>query len=165
MNGLNTQNVSRCGCLVCSNIVDMDETTLKDRAERYFRGIYGSDPSVVEELAAPEVFISYPVFTRLFNTPVLRGREAARNFAIRFGRRWSEPEIAFHEALQEENSVVLVWSFQALRTPIDLEDQTNAGRLHSWGGITLLRFDETGRITAEIGEESAPGPFIRIQGG
>jgi hypothetical protein len=33
---------------------------------------------------------------------------------------------------------------------------------HSWGGITLYRFDEEGKIVAEIGEESAPGPLERV---
>ena len=38
-----------------------------------------------------------------------------------------------------------------------------AGREYSWGGITLFHFNESGKIIAEIGEESSPGPFERLE--
>jgi hypothetical protein len=36
------------------------------------------------------------------------------------------------------------------------------GQKKSWGGITLIRFNEAGKIEAEIGEESEPGSIERM---
>lgn len=37
-----------------------------------------------------------------------------------------------------------------------------AGKVYSWGGITVFNFDESGKIIEEIGEESSPGPWARL---
>ena len=127
--------------------------TLKIQAQNYFRGVYSGQPEVVDNLAAPEIYATYPVFEQLFNTPALRGRKALREFAIGFGQRWRRAIITFHEIIQEGNQVVLIWSFEAVRVESDQE--------HRWGGITLIKFNEFGKVIAEIGEESTPGPMGR----
>jgi hypothetical protein len=128
-------------------------------AQRYFRGVYGCDPAVVDDLASDDIVVSYPVFETLFKKPALRGREAVRAFAVRFCEKWADPHIEFHEAVSEGDRVVLLWSFRARDT-----GSTPPGREHRWGGLTLLRFDQAGKVEAEVGEESEPGPMGRLGG-
>lgn len=132
---------------------------LKSVAERYLRGLYGGDPSVVDELASEDIISSYPVFERLFGTPALHGREAMAAFSERFARRWGNQHLEIFESLQESDKVVIVWGFEAQRN-----DQKSVDR-SQWGGITLFRFNNSSQITVEIGEESSPGPMARLTKG
>lgn len=126
-------------------------------AERYFRGVYGCNPGVVEELAATDIVVTYPIFEDLFGAPVLRGRDAVKAFADHFCRKWADAELVFHETISDERRVVLVWSFSARDTEAVASDPRSA-----WGGISLLKFNPEGKIAAEIGEESTPGPMGRL---
>jgi hypothetical protein len=133
------------------------EPSLNGVAERYFRGVYGCNPAVVEELASPDIVVTYPIFADLFGTPALRGRDAVKAFAEHFCRKWANPEFVFYDAVSDERRVVLIWSFSARDTEAASGEAESA-----WGGISLFRFDAEGRITAEIGEESTPGPMGRL---
>ena len=135
---------------------------LADPAIRYFRGVYSGDTSVVERFAAEDVAMTYPIFARIFDTPVLRGQSAVREFVSGFAQRWIESHLEIHEIVAGENTVVLVWSFRARRASDGTSASPEARTPQSWGGITLLRFDESGRIIAEVGEESEPGPMARL---
>jgi hypothetical protein len=127
-------------------------------AERYFRGVYGCNPAVVEELASPDIVVTYPIFQSLFGKPALRGRAAVEAFAEHFCRKWANPELVLHDTVSDERRVVLVWSFSARDTEAAPGEDAS-----EWGGISLFRFDAEGHITAEIGEESAPGPRGRLR--
>ena len=131
-------------------------------AERFFRGVYGGNPSIVDELAADSVFITYPVFEKFYHTPVIRGRNAVREFSAGFCDHWSDAHFTIHEAVTEGDRVVLMWTFSAINTGSELPDDHPTNQEHSWGGITLFRFNEAGKIIAEIGEESEPGPQARL---
>lgn len=133
-------------------------------AERYFRGVYSGDPSVVDALAAEDIVCSYPIFERLFGTPALRGRQALKAFVRRFGSRWAEPQLTVHETVAEGARVVLLWSFRARSVDVAESAAAASRYTHEWGGITLFRFDDAGKIAAEIGEESTPGPWARGAG-
>jgi len=130
-------------------------------AERFFRGIWGGDPSVVDELAAADVRISYPIFGRLYGTPVVRGRDAVRRLVTGFAEQWANPVITIDETVSDGESVVLVWTFRARN--VGEGSESSRGEEHGWGGITLFRFDEGGKIVEEIGEESDPGPARRTR--
>lgn len=130
----------------------------KDLAERFLRGVYACGPSEVEELASDDIVLSYPVFETIFGTPALRGREAVLAFAARFCERWEDREITIHAAVEEGDSVVLIWSFRARSTAPESSEPASTNEMQSWGGITFYGFDSAGRISAEIGEESNPGP-------
>jgi hypothetical protein len=58
--------------------------------------------------------------------------------------------------------VVLLWSFRARNVDSGPQGGPPTNEEHVWGGITLIRFDGSGKIVAEIGEESAPGPLERL---
>ncbi len=149
---------------ICSSAFaagDPDE--LKVRAERFFRGVYAGDPSIVNELASEEILISYPIFEKIFDKNALRGRDDVRSFATGFRSRWSDAQVSIHESLVDENKVVLIWSFQARRVD-PAQPHKSPSELQSWGGISFFRFDNAGKIVEEIGEESEPGPFGRLHG-
>jgi len=149
----------------CSNTSADMEAERKAQAERFFRGVYGGDPSVVDDLAGDEIAATYPIFEKLFNTPVIKGREAVKKFATGFATRWTDAQITIHEAIAEDDRVVLLWSFRARNISTVQEDGQPTIQERSWGGITLIRFNESGKIVAEIGEESEPGPFKRLGAG
>jgi len=133
-----------------------------DIAHEWFNGIYGSDPTVVDRFAADDVFVTYPIFKTLYNTPVVRGKQAVRELAVGFGEMWKETEIEYHETIVQGNLVVLVWSFKGRDVGSAREGAEASNEIRSWGGITLIRFDSDGKIAAEIGEESEPGPMGRL---
>jgi hypothetical protein len=134
----------------------------KSLAEQFFRGVYGGDPSVVDDLAGDDIVISYPIFETLFGTSVIRGREDVKDFATGFRGRWADIRIAIHESVAEEDRVILVWDFRARRVSSGAQGEPPADPESRWGGITLYRFDGAGKIVEEIGEESAPGPIQRM---
>lgn len=139
-----------------------NEQRYKTLAERYIRGIYGCDSTVVDELAADNITMSYPIFRKIFSKPAIKGRNAVKHFVSHFCSRWKEGKITFHEAVAESSKVVLVWSFKARNVGSLQPNVPPTGKEESWGGITLIRFNKAGKIEAEIGEESKPGPIERI---
>ena len=135
----------------------------KQLAEQLFRSVYGGDTSQIDSLVSDDVVSSYPIFEQLFGTKAIRGRESLKNFAIGFGERWNDAQVTIREAIAEDESVVLLWSFSAKRMKTEQDSSVVAGQEYSWGGITLYHFNESGKIIAEIGEESSPGPFERLE--
>jgi ketosteroid isomerase-like protein len=150
--------------LGCATSNDSSSAERKAQAERFFRGVYGCDPSAVDELAADSVVMSYPIFAELYNTLTFRGQEAVRGFAERFCSRWKEAQFTFHKSLADGDDVVLVWSFRARFVGSESPGGPVPGEEQEWGGITLYQFDDSGKIAAEIGEESTPGPMARVAG-
>jgi hypothetical protein len=145
----------------CSRPVpDLDEER-KALAESFFRGVYGCDASVVDDLASPAVVVSYPVFETIYGAGSIKGITEVRAFAERFCGRWADPQITMHEALAEDDRVVLLWGFEA-RSTVPPDDGVPGEARQSWGGISMFRFDELGKIVLEVGEESDPGPFARL---
>ena len=134
---------------------------LRTRAERFFRGVYGGDPSVIDELASDKIVISYPIFETLYKTPAIRGRDGVKKFAASFGSKWADAKVTIHEAVVDGNKVVLLWSFQARFVGSNQQGQAPSKPKH-WGGISFFRFDEGGKIEQELGEESEPGPVGRL---
>ncbi|MEJ2679771.1 MAG: nuclear transport factor 2 family protein [Gemmatimonadota bacterium] len=79
----------------------------KGQVERFMRGVYGCNPSVVDELAADSVVLSYPIFETLYHTPALRGRQAVREFAEGFCSRWKDTRLTVDESLADGDDVVV----------------------------------------------------------
>jgi len=143
------------------------ESVSSDRAaaaEGFFRGVFECEPTAIDRYAAEDVAVSYPIFETLFQTSVLRGRNAVRDFSAGFCSRWQDPQIEIHEAVAEGDRVVLVWEFSALPIPVPSDTTTTAPPRTSWGGISLLRLNAAGQVVEEVGEESTPGPAARRWG-
>lgn len=148
----------------CGGTGGSREAERKALVERFFRGLWGCDPAVIDELAAADIVVSYPIFQNLYQTPAIRGREAAKELSTNFCKTWAEAEFTIHEAVAEDDRVVLLWSFRARNVGPTQPGQPPTYREHGWGGMTFFRFDESNKIVAEIGEESEPGPFGRLAG-
>jgi hypothetical protein len=133
-------------------------------AQRFFSGIYACDPSVVDALADDSVRISYPIFSAIFGKPVLKGKSEVKAFATRFCSRWRNPVVRFDESFGSQDRVVLVWSFTAQSSGEGSDESVSADSVHSWGGISVIRFNSVGKIVEELGEESTPGPYGRLAG-
>jgi len=146
----------------CGGPVDDGTAERKTLAERFFRGIYGCNPGVVDDLAAEHIVISYPVFQTIFGRSALRGREAVKQLAEDFCQTWADPQLSIENAIAEGNNVVFLWSFRARNVGLLPGGAPATNSVHQWGGITLFSFDDDGKIIAEIGEESEPGPMQRI---
>jgi hypothetical protein len=132
-------------------------------AERYLRGIYECDASVADELAADSIVISYPVFQTIFGKPAVRGSDEVKKFSEHFCSRWIDGEITVDDLIYDGYDVVILWSFRA-KNGIPGEDGSPPTLEESaWGGITLIRFNDDGKITTEVGEESTPGPSARLE--
>lgn len=144
------------GC-ICQR-AEQDQKTI---AKEYFLGIYGCDSTVVDRFCTEDIMVSYPLFQQLFNASTIRGQDAVRHFAHSFCTKWTDAKITFHEVIAELNNVVLVWSFTARNVDSTQAEIQPTGQEQSWGGITLIQFNNDGKIEAEIGEESDPGPFKR----
>jgi hypothetical protein len=137
--------ITFCLCSSCqTNSITNQEH--KQLAEQLIRSVYGGDTSQIDSLVSDNVVCSYPIFEELFGSYAIRGPKQYKNFAVEFGRRWSDPKITFHEAIAEDKSVVLVWSFSAIRMNTEQDSSVVAGQEYSWGGITLVQFDESGKI-------------------
>jgi len=135
----------------------------KATAERYFHGIYECDSSVVDELAADSIVVSYPVFETIFGIPAVRGSQAVKDFARHFCSRWIDGETTIERLVYEGDDVVLVWRFKAKNGIPGEDGSPPTYEETAWGGITLIEFDRDGKIMAEVGEESTPGPFGRLE--
>jgi hypothetical protein len=146
------------GCATNSSVADAKR---EDAAIEFLRGIYTGDSSVVDRLAAPGIVVSYPIFDEIFGEPSIVGREAVRDFAEGFGKRWISGEVIIHDVIIRGDTAVVVWGFRARKAASDGGGQSTLVE-RAWGGITLYRFDGEDRIVFEIGEESTPGPAARI---
>jgi ketosteroid isomerase-like protein len=150
-------------CSSCSTTRIHTETNHKAIAERYFTAIYKCQLSVIDELAGRDIVISYPIFQTLYQTPAIRGRQAVKRFASSFCSKWADAQFTIDEAVEEGNRVAIVWSFQARNVGAIRPAAQPDNQLHTWGGISLLRFNSAGQVVEEIGEESDPGPAARLK--
>lgn len=130
----------------------------EETAERFFRTVYGCTGESLDSLASPSVRMSYPIFAERFGSPVLVGRDAIERFSAGFCQRWREPDVTIHEVIADAGRVVLVWSYSA----VSADDSASTPERSSWGGISVFELDDLGRVRAEYGEESTPGPVARM---
>lgn len=147
--------------LLISPAMASDPGDLRDRAERFFRGVYGGDTSVVDELASEDIVISYSIFKTLYAKSAIAGRDSVKKFIAGFNSKWTDTKVTIDDVVVGGDKVVLVWSFEA--SPASATRTGGAVPVRRWGGISLFRFDADGKIEQEIGEESAPGPFGRLK--
>ncbi len=145
--------------IACPSNAPYAQSGNKKSAAEFLDAIYGCNPEKIDSLASDSIVVSYPIFQKLFDSPVIKGKEAVKKFASGFCKRWSNPQITIHEIIEEHDIVVLVWSY----TASSKDENTEVEQVSGWGGITYYRFNEKGEITEEVGEESTPGPFGRLK--
>ena len=145
-------------CLILSSCETNKETNQEHKriAEQLFRNVYGSNYTKIDSLISDDMEASYPVFEQIFGSKVIRGREAYKNFAIGFNRRWTDAQVTIRESIAENESVVLVWSFSARRIKTEQDSSGVEKQQYRWGGFTLYHFNKSGKIISESGIEDSP---------
>ena len=146
------------------NLAAQDESLeLVPRAESFFRSVYeGGNLENVDNLAGEDIVSTYPIYEQILGKKAIHGKEAYKQFVIRFNTKWKNCQVTIDETISQGDKVVLIWSFSAQSANEGGENDA-LGQPQNWGGITLLRFDRSGKIIEEIGEESNPGPFGRLK--
>jgi predicted ester cyclase len=120
---------------------------------RWFTDFWGSDfdPRIIDELAAPDIRFEYSLHQPL------RGREAVREFALRF--REAFPDLGFGataELIAEGDYVVGQWKGGGTHTGPAFDDlpvgslPANSGRRMEFTGTTVIKVRD-GKIAEELG--------------
>ncbi|MGW8314844.1 MAG: nuclear transport factor 2 family protein [Bacteroidales bacterium] len=149
--------ISLVGLMMACQSGSPSDEKHKEIAELYLRSLYGGNTEELDEIAAGDVVSTYPIYEEILGEAAIRGKESLKEFSTGFAQRWTDRELTIHESVAEGNDVVMVWSFKAI--------WTESGEESGWGGITLIRFDESGKVILEAGEESEPGPSGRLNPG
>lgn len=131
------------------------ESNKIETVKKFLIATYTGDTSLVDSHASENIKISYPIFTKIFNSPLLEGKEKLKNFITHFAAKFTDGKITIHETVSQDNNIIFIWSFDAVNT--------ESGNNEYWGGITLYKLDSNGKISLELGEESTPGPVARLQ--
>lgn len=120
---------------------------------RWFTDFWGSDfdASIIDELAAPDIRFEYSLHKPL------RGREAVREFALRF--REAFPDLGFGataELIAEGDYVVGQWKGGGTHTGPAFDDlpvgslAANSGKRMEFTGTTVIKVRD-GKIAEELG--------------
>ena len=133
----------------------------KQLAEKYLRSVYGGEGTQLETFAHENIVVTYPAFEEILKVQAIKGRDEVKQFAIGFSKRWEGENIQINETIGEGDKVFLLWSFSAKKSNTLGIDSMDVDKVYSWGGISMIQFDEANKIVAEIGEESTPGPYAR----
>ena len=129
----------------------------KDIAAKWFDATWGEnfDPSIVDELAAPDVVMQYPLHGRL------EGPKAIKEMLYRL--RTAFPDLKFWivgEVIAEGEYVFGRWEGGGTHTGPAFSDlpagslPKNSGKTVHFTGMTIFRIVD-GAVVEEIGEEDA----------
>lgn len=125
---------------------------------KWFKGFWGNpyDESVIDELAADDVLVHYPMHGPR------KGRDAVKAFMAEF--REAFPDLNFWgvgDPVAEGDIVVARWDGGGTHTgpafrdlPIGSLDEANTGKTMRFTGTTWLRLRD-GKIVEELGQEGA----------
>ncbi len=148
--------------LVSIELRAQNTTSNKELAKQYISCVYIEDSGQLEKLISEDIVSTYPVYKEIFNKVGLSGKEEVIQFANHFKQRWHDREIKFREVIADKNKVVLIWSFTARMVDENSANPDN-GQKQNWGGITIIYFNDAGKINAEVGLENDPGPFELLE--
>ncbi len=125
--------------------------------EKWFNAVWGEtySPSVIDELAADEIVMQYPIHGRLHGIEDIKGM---------LGRlRAAFPDLAFEvvgEILADKNYVFGRWQEGGTHTGPEFSDlpagklDKNSGKSINFSGMTIFKVED-GKTLEEIGEEDA----------
>ena len=119
-------------------------------ARRFIQVWVPGNLSLLDELAAPDITVMYPVL----GEPV-RGAAAFKQLLAHFHAACPNAEISIEEQIAEEDRVALSWRVRGTHRG-ELLGIGPTGKSLAWTGITIYRFDG-GKVRQERGEEDALG--------
>ncbi len=127
----------------------------KALARRFIQVWAPGNLRVLDELAAPDIMVIYPVL----GEPV-RGSVAFKQLLAHFHAACPDVEISADEQIAEGDSVVTRWNVRGTHRG-EFLDVPSTGRPLAWTGITIHRL-VGGRVVEERGEEDSLGLMRQI---
>lgn len=125
----------------------------REKAMRFLQ-IWGEgDLSIIEELADPEIEVSYPILPRR-----VRGSRLFRRIMEGFRSSFPDSVVRPEETVAEGDRVAVRWTFTGTHSGPLLKYRASGVKVN-WTGITIYRFSD-GRVVSETGEEDFLG-FLR----
>jgi steroid delta-isomerase-like uncharacterized protein len=124
-------------------------------ARRFIRVWDTDDPSILDELAAPDIYVSYPILPG----PI----QGAGPFKeVLAGVRAGLPDIKIEvgNLIAEGDFVVAPWTISGTHLG-DLMGIPPSGKRVTWDGITIYRIED-GKVVDERGEENGLGLLRQI---
>ncbi len=118
-------------------------------ARRFGEVWNGGDLSVIDELAAPDLVVSYPLLPE-----PLHGPEAFKQFLTQLYAAFSDVSCSFDEVIGERDKVAVHWTFQFRHTGDRPGFPPPTGRTVRQTGITIYNI-VNGKVASEVGEEDA----------
>jgi len=113
------------------------------------------DPSILDELAAPDLRVYYP----LFSEPI-QGIEAFKEVLSGIHAAFPDIDMEVGAPIAEGDFVVGPWTISGTHLG-ELMGIPPSGKRVSWSGITIYRI-QNGKVVDERGEEDALGLLRQI---
>jgi steroid delta-isomerase-like uncharacterized protein len=131
----------------------MDPAENRDIARRFIQIWGDGDLGLIEELAHPDIVVTYPILPR-----TIKGSRLFRRIMEGFRSSFPDSTLAVEEDLAEGDRVAVRWTFRGTQEG-RLLSYPGTGRAVTWTGITIYEIVE-GKVIRETGEEDFAG-FLR----
>ena len=122
----------------------------KALARRFIQVWIPGNLGLVDELAAPDITVSYPALGE-----PLRGEEAFKHLLTHFHAAVPDAEVSVEEQVAEGDKVAIRWRISGTHRG-ELLGIAPTGKSLAWTGITIYRL-AGGKVAEERGEEDALG--------
>jgi steroid delta-isomerase-like uncharacterized protein len=118
---------------------------------RRFAQIWGKGSlNIVDELAAPNISVSYPLLPE-----TVHGPEAFKQVLMMVHSGLPDADVSVEEEIAEGDKVVVRWTMRGTHMS-ELMGIPPTGKQATWTGITIYRLAD-GKIVEEKGEEDSLG--------
>ena len=115
---------------------------------RRFSQVWGTaNLDIIDELASPELIVSFPAFP-----DGIKGIAAFKEALARLRSAFGNADIHIEEEIAEGDKVVLRWSYSATHQAEFPPGVPATGKRMKWTGITIYRIVD-GKVVEERGEE------------
>ena len=111
--------------------------------------------AIVDELAAPDLVVSYPLLPE-----DIHGPQAYKQFLAQFYAAFPDIEASAEEMIAEGEKVVARWTCRGTHRG-DFPGLPATGKTVQWSGMTIYRIVD-GKVVEEKGEEDALGMLRQL---
>lgn len=124
-------------------------------AQRFAQVWNRGGTEVIDELAAPDLVVSYPLLPE-----ELHGPEAFKQFIVSLYTAFPDIGLRIDDLIAEGDKVVGRWTIWGTHHG-DLPGLPATGKRAEWSGITIYRIVD-GKVVEERGEEDALGALQQL---
>ena len=144
--------------------MSLDEN--KAIARRFLEAWAADDLAVIDELAAPNFFVSYSYFNRAHEKEAIEDLEEFKQAILAFQSTMSDLKLVSEDdIIAEGDKVVIRWTGRGTyaKDPFGFTDGSIMGKSVVWSGITIYRIVD-GKVAEERGFEDDLGARMRQLG-